>query len=68
MTTGSSAGNEVYQNADGGAGSAVGSYGTGNKFYARDPTYYKAPKAPAGIAVIGSGNGGSKSKLSQELE
>jgi len=55
ITTGSSAYNGVKQNADGGDGSAVGSYGSDNHFEART---YKAPKAPAGIAVIGSGNGG----------
>jgi hypothetical protein len=39
VTTGSSAGNGVVQNANGGAGSAVGSYGKNNWFYARDEDF-----------------------------
>jgi hypothetical protein len=57
VTTGSSAFNGVEQSADGGDGSAVGSYGSGNHFEAR--TNYNKP--PKGVTVIGSGNGGSRS-------
>jgi hypothetical protein len=61
VKTGSSAGNEVYQNADGGAGSAVGSYGSNNHFYSpsEEKRHYKAPKTPY-IAVVNSGNGGGE--------
>ncbi|WVR08381.1 hypothetical protein IAU60_005436 [Kwoniella sp. DSM 27419] len=64
---GSAAGNVVLQGANGGDGSAVGSYGEHNHFNSRDveERTYTQPKAPGfynndnnGV-VIGSGNGGN---------
>lgn len=73
INTDSSAGNGVSQNANGGAGSAVGSYGSHNWFGKREEELeergedmeergYTAPrvKAPS-VLVYGSGNGGSES-------
>jgi hypothetical protein len=60
VSTGSSAENYVGQSANGGDGSAVGSYGSGNHFYARGNKgsgINVAPVVDPSIVVL-SGNGG----------
>lgn len=65
ISTGSWAENQVGQNANGGAGSAVGSYGSDNHFAARGrilPPINVAPNVDPTVVVL-SGNGGCKFSL-----
>jgi hypothetical protein len=78
VITSSSAGNGVKQSANGGDGSAVGSYGSGNWFGKREEELeergeeleertYRPPKTGP-VIVYGSGNGGSKSPYSKHWQ